>query len=248
MLLFWSFLAFNDMLTPFFLIIILSWVAPHCGDLWDEPWYAQKVFTAWGTYMTLVSFTVCTSCSFVFTDTFILHLIVWPFPTVTLISNFLHLSCIFTCVWYAMTRRCLLTILWYLLHCSLLVLLHRMWFPWIGYQRHRISLFISLPRNQHLCDLFFHSFCIPLWKAAFLKYYLRLCYRFYYYFPNSLKLGVHNCLTFKTRPWRTWYSCLYIYFLRRSKIEPSLMIILFPVFSLCSALSSRINVYLSSSN
>ena len=39
-------------------------------------------------YRTLVSFTVCPSFSFMFTDSFRTHFIFWPFTTVTLILNF----------------------------------------------------------------------------------------------------------------------------------------------------------------
>ena len=49
----------------------------------------KRVFTAWGMYMTLVSFNGFPSCNFMFTDIFSSHFIFWPFSTMTLISNFL---------------------------------------------------------------------------------------------------------------------------------------------------------------
>ena len=85
-----------------------------------------------------------------------------------------------------MTHLCLLTILWDLLYCSFLKLLHIIWLPQRGCWRHCLSILLSLPNNKHSC-------CILRQVGAFLQYYCRFCCHFYCCFPNSLTLCGHNC-------------------------------------------------------
>ena len=111
-----------------------------------------------------------------------------------------------------MTRRCLLTVLRYILHCSLLELIQRMWLPQRGCWRHRLSLFLSLPNNQQPFGLFFHICCIPSWSGDFLQSYFCFYCNFCCCFLNSLTLcgrNFHTCYIF---PWRTCYSCFSIIF------------------------------------
>ena len=69
-------------------MIILSWVSPIVAPFEMSLDTLKRCFIAWGTYRTSVSFTIFSSCSFMFTEPFSLHFIFCPFPTVTLISHF----------------------------------------------------------------------------------------------------------------------------------------------------------------
>ena len=88
MILFWPFLASNTILAPFSFVVILSWEAPIMAPFETNLGVLKSCFADWGTYKTLVSFTVCPDYNFTFTDTFSLHFIFWAFLTVVLIFHF----------------------------------------------------------------------------------------------------------------------------------------------------------------
>ena len=118
------FLVSSIMLTPFFLMVVLSWVSPIMSPFYRSLDTIKSLLTAWGKYRNLVSFTVYPSCIFIFTNTFRYHLIFWPFPTATLISHFLHMSCLSSCMLCAVMHHCLPTIIVCLLPCYLLTSPH----------------------------------------------------------------------------------------------------------------------------
>ena len=157
---------------------------------------------------------------------------------------FRHLSCLSSCDWYVMTICYHLTILQDLLRRSLLGLLHIMLLPQIGCKFHCLSLFLSLPNNNHPCGLFFRSCFIPCWSRAFLQSYFSFYFRFC--FPNSLTLCGSTCHTCCIHPWRTFCSFFYISFLQRVMLEPYVLVLLFLFCFFCSDLSSRTNVFISS--
>ena len=147
-------------------------------------------------------------------------------------------------MWYAMIRHGLLTIIRDLLHCYLLGIIHIMWLPQRGCWSHWIYIFFYLPNNQHPCGLFLHSFCIHRWSRDFLQSYCRFCCHFCCYFPIYLTLYDHICHTCYIFKKITCYSCLSIYFLRCSTLEPSLLILLFTVFLLFSSAFQNQRIYL----
>ena len=106
-------------------MVIFSWVAPimdHFDTILDA---LKRFMTAWGTHRTSVSFPFSPPCIFIFTETSILNFVFWPFPTVTLISHFRHMSCISCCMLCVMTHCCIQTIIRYLLPCRLLGKIHK---------------------------------------------------------------------------------------------------------------------------
>ena len=144
-----------------------------------------------------------------------------------------------------MMQCCLLTIIWDIIHCSILELLQRMCLPWRGYQRHCISIFISSLNNQQPCILFYHSYCIPHWSGYFFQSYCCFCCNFYCCSPNSLTLCVRTCHNFHILPWRNFHSCCYFSFIQFSMLEPSLLIHHFTVFFFRSVVSSIIKISIS---
>ena len=147
-----------------------------------------------------------------FTETFSSHLIFWPFPTVTLMSHFRHLPYISSCEWYVMMLCYQLTIIQDLLYRYILGILHRLLFPKIDFLCHRLSLLLSLPNNQNLCDLFYHSCCIPCLRRDFFQSYCRFCFRFC--FPNILTLYGRTCHTCCIHSWRICCYCFFISFIQ----------------------------------
>ena len=129
-----------------------------------------------------------------------------------------------------MTYRYLLTIIRDLLHCYLLELIHRMWIPKRGCQRHCHCIFLSSPNNQLSCILLPHSCCITDLTRAFFQYYCCFCCHFYCCFPNILTICSRIYHNFYILPRRTCHSCCYFYFLRRSTLEPLLLVQPFTVF------------------
>ena len=116
-LLFQTFLASNIILTPFFFMVIVSWVFPIVAPYDTCLDTLKSFFTDWGPYRTSVSYTVCPSCNFVFTEPFISHFIFWNFLTVTLISHFLTSVMFFFL--YVMYDNSLLSLNNYLIYSSL---------------------------------------------------------------------------------------------------------------------------------
>ena len=70
-----------------------------------------------------------------------------------------------------MTHLYLLTIIIYILYCSILELPHIMCLSWRGSRRHCNFIFLSLSNNQHPCGLFFHIYCISHLIKDFLHSY-----------------------------------------------------------------------------
>ena len=118
--------------------------------------------------MTLVRFTIFPSCNFIFIEPFSSHFVFWPFPTMTSISHFWYLACISSYMWCAMTHRYVLTILWDILHCSVLEILHRMWLPLRSCWLHCLYILLPSPNNKKPCGLFSHSFWITCWSELLL--------------------------------------------------------------------------------
>ena len=129
-----------------------------------------------------------------------------------------------------MAHHCFLTIILYILHCSLLELLHVIWLPWRGCRHHCIYIFLYLIKNQHPRGLFFHIYCITHSSRYFLQSYCCLYFHLYFCPPNSLRLCDRTCHNCYILPWRTWHSCCYFSFIRCSMIEPSLLINTFPLY------------------
>ena len=176
----------------------------------------KRFSTAWGTYRTLVRFTVCPSCNFMFTEPFSLHFIFWPFSTVTFISNFSTYFLSF--VLYAMCDDAMLSPN----HSLISSLLFPSWtypnnvYPTKRFLMSSSSSFPFPPNNQQPCGFFFHSCYITRWKVGFLQSYCCFCCHFYCWLPNSVTLcghTWHNCYMY---PCVTLHSCCSFYFLRRS--------------------------------
>ena len=240
-----SFLASNITLTRFLLMIILYWVAPIVAPFETSLDTLKILFTAWGAYTTLASFTIFPSCNFMFTEPFITHFVFWPFPTVTLISDFL--TYVMSLFLYVMCDDAPMSPNHYSMSSSF-------FYSWNSPQnvdpmkRSLTSLLLSFllfsRQSTALWPLFPQFSYSPL-KRIFLQYYCCFCCHFYWFLPNSLTLCGHICHTCYIRPWRTCYSFFFIYFIRHSTLEPYLIHI-FPVFFFCSTLSSVTNVYISS--
>ena len=135
-------------------------------------------------------------------------------------------------MWYAMIHCCLPDILWGILPCHYLILLHIIWPLSICCQHHLISI-SSFTNNKPLCGPFFHSCYILWWIKVFCWYFLFP----YSHFPKILTLCGHNCHTSCMCPWRPC-SCVF-YILHILAIEISFLGIVSLVYGFCPIMSSR---------
>ena len=142
---FWPLLAYNIILTPFLLMVILSWVSPIMApfdtsldtlNFFNCLWYVQEFGKASLFVLPKNSFLQILLACTLSSD----HFPLWHWSRI-----FRHLSCLSSYMWCATPHRCLLTILQYLLHCSLLVLLNRMCLLNRGCRSHSLYLIIHSP-------------------------------------------------------------------------------------------------------
>ena len=210
MLSFLLFLASSIMLTPFFFMVVLSWVA-SIVDPFDTILCTLKMFlTDWGTYSTSLSFAFYPTCIFMITKPLSSTSSYDHFPLSHLSHIFRHISWIYPCLLCVMTHRSLPNIIQDIRPCHLLAIMHIMWLPQRGCWLRSLSL--SWPNNQQPCVLFFHSFCILRWSGFFCYSCFRFCCCLLYFcFPNNMMLCGHICHTCCTRPLINLHSFLFIF-------------------------------------
>ena len=135
--------------------------------------------TSWGNHRTSAYLTVSPPCRLLFTVIYASHFIFFPFTTDTSILHSSILSYFSLCMWCVMIHCCLPDILWGILPCHYLILLHIIWPLSICCQHHLISI-SSFIKNKPLCGPFFHSCYILWWIKVF-------CWYFYFLILISLK-------------------------------------------------------------
>ena len=165
------------MLTPFFLMVILSWVAPIVDSFDTRLDTLKTLLTDLVTHGTSEILTISLTFIFMFTKPFISHFILWPLSTVILISHFL--TYVMSFLLYVMCDDAPLSPN----HSPVSSLLSYSWtYPQNVATKKRLlaSLSFYFPffaqKPTSMCPIF-HSICILRWIRVFCS-----CFRFYFHF------------------------------------------------------------------
>ena len=124
-----------------------------------------------------------------------------------------------------MTQHFLPTIIYDLLTCHLLELIHSMCLPQRSCLCHRLYISPSSLNNQHSSVLFFHSCCILRWRGVFYSCCWSCFVFLFKYLPGNLTLCEHILHTCYIRIFKTFHSCRSIFFLRSLTLEPYLLVL-----------------------